>query len=97
MGELAIRHEKNKTSGRYVVDLAPGMVGEMTYQRVNLNKIAIDHTRVPPEFRGKNIASKLMVFAIEQAKKNKDKIVPECSYVQVQFARHKEWANLLAN
>ncbi len=97
MCELAIRHEKNKTSGRYVVDLAPVMIGEMTYQRVNLNKIAIDHTRVPPEFRGKNIAAKLMEFAIKQAKKNRDKIVPECSYVRVQFARHKEWANLLAS
>lgn len=96
MTDMTIRHESNKNSGRYVMDLGPGMVAEMTYQRENISKIAIDHTRVPPEFRGKNIAGKLMEYAIEQARRNKDKIVPVCSYVQVQFKRHKEWADLLA-
>ena len=96
MPEMQIRHESNKNSGRYVIDLVEGKIAEMTYQRINVGKIAIDHTRVPPEFRGQNIAGKLMEYAIEQARRNKDKIVPECSYVQVQFKRHKEWADLLA-
>ncbi len=97
MTEMVIRHENNKTSGRYVIDLGGGKIAEMTYQRVNLCKIAIDHTRVPPEFRGQGIADKLMHHAIEQARRKKDKIVPVCSYVQVQFKRHKEWADLLAD
>ena len=97
MSDLNIRHENNKTSGRYVVDLGAGQIGEMTYQRLGLNKIAIDHTRVPPEFRGQNIAAQLMEFAVQQARKNKDKIVPVCSYVAVQFKRHKEWSDLLAD
>ena len=92
---LEIRHEKNKSSGRYVIDLAPGKVAEMTYQRHNLSKISIDHTRVPPEFRGRNIAEKLMEYAISQARRNKDRIVPVCSYVQKQFARHPNWSDLL--
>ena len=96
VGELIIRHEKNKTSGRYVVDLGDGMVGEMTYQRQNPSTIVIDHTRVPQEFRGQNIAGKLMDYAIAQARRNKDKIVPVCSYVEAKFRRNKDWADVLA-
>ncbi len=96
MTEFEIRHEKNRNSGRYVIELAPGKIAEMTYQRQSLSQIIIDHTRVPPEFRGRDIAARLMEYAIGQARRNKDKIVPECSYVQKQFARHKDWADLLA-
>jgi len=91
---LPVRHEAGETSGRYLIDLAPGVVAEMTYQRTGPNTILIDHTRVPPQYRGKNIAEKLMLYAIDDARQNGAKIIPVCSYVITQFKRHPEWSNL---
>ena len=93
---LLVRHEKGETSGRYLIDLAPGIVAEMTYQRTGPNTILIDHTRVPPEYRGKNIAEKLMGHVIDDARKNGSKIIPVCSYVVAQFKRHPNWSDLLS-
>lgn len=93
---LPVRHEAGEKSGRYLIDLAPGIVAEMTYQRTGVNTILIDHTRVPAQYRGKNIAEKLMVHVIDDARKNDTKIIPVCSYVVAQFKRHPEWAELLS-
>ncbi len=93
---LSIRHETGPDSGRYVIDLAGGLVAEMTYQRTGDNTILIDHTRVPAQYRGQNIAEKLMLHAIDEARKNGGKITPVCSYVVTQFKRHPEWNDLLS-
>ena len=91
-----IRHQAGETSGRYLIDLGPDIVAEMTYQRTGDNTIMIDHTRVPPQYRGKNIAEKLMLRVIADARKNGTKITPICSYAVTQFKRHPEWADLLS-
>ncbi len=95
--EFEVRHERNKTSGRYVIDLGPKGIAKMTYSRLNVCKIAIDHTHVPKGFRNRDLAMKLLEFAIRQARRNHDKIVPVCSYVQEQFSRHEEWSDVLAD
>jgi len=97
MTKTDIIHEQNAKSGRYVIPLAANAKAQMTYRRVAPTTISIDHTVVPPEFRGKNIAEKLMLRAIEDAQASGDKIIPACSYVATQFKRHPEWAHLLAS
>jgi len=97
MNEIKVRHERNKTSGRYVADLGSGLTAKMTYSRLGVCKIAIDHTHVPEKFRGQGIAMKLLEFAIKQARINHDKIVPMCSYVQEQFELHEQWSDVLAD
>ncbi|VAW20139.1 hypothetical protein MNBD_ALPHA12-2052 [hydrothermal vent metagenome] len=92
----AIRHEKGPSSGRYVIDLDDGLVAEMTYQRIGDKNILIDHTRVPEQYRGRNIAGKLMLHVVDEARRNGTKITPVCSYAVSQFKRHKEWADLLS-
>jgi len=97
MNELTVRHQRNKTSGRYVIDLGSGHMAKMTYSRLSVCKIAIDHTHVPEQSRGQGVAMKLLEFAIKQARINHDKIVPMCAYVYEQFERHEEWADVLAD
>jgi hypothetical protein len=82
--------------GRYVVRLRDGLEAEMTYRKLGSTVIAIDHTYVPPEYRGNNIAQKLVDRGIADARSAGIKIKPECSYVVAQFRRHPEWADLLA-
>lgn len=93
--DIKIEFEEDNTRGRFFADLGEGHVAEMTFVR-NHNQMIIDHTRVPKQFEGQGIAAKLVVEGVEFARKNKRKIVAVCSYVVVQFKRHKDWADVLA-
>ena len=96
MTDTNIIHERGNNFGHYAIRLAPDAEAKMSYRRVAPSTISIDHTLVPPEFRGRKIADRLMVRAIEDARASGNKIIPACSYVAAQFKRHPEWADLLA-
>lgn len=92
----AVEREDGPARGRYLIRLPGGFEAEMTYRRIDANTIAIDHTYTPPEFRGQNIAFRMMERAIADARRDGVMIHPECSYAVIQFRRHGEWADLLA-
>jgi predicted GNAT family acetyltransferase len=94
--DYVVEREDNGKAGRYVIRLAPGVEAEMTYRHVGSDTIAIDHTFTPHEYRGRNIAQKLVFEAIASARAEGTKIVPICSYVVAQFKRHPEWEDLRA-
>jgi predicted GNAT family acetyltransferase len=93
--DYTIEREDNGGSGRYVVYLGDGYEAEMTYRRQG-DVVAIDHTGVPPEFRGSGLAQKLVERGIADARAEGTKIKPLCSYVVAQFRRHPDWADLRA-
>lgn len=94
--DFTILREDGPTSGRYVIQLAPGLEAEMTFRKADDGTITIDHTGVPPEFGGRGIAARLVNRAIADAREQGFKITPLCSYVVAQFRRHPEWADLRA-
>jgi len=94
--ELTVEREDSPGHGRYVIRLPGDLEAEMTFRKLGSDTIAIDHTYTPPEFRGRNIAAMLMERSIADARRDGVKIRPLCSYAVVQFRRHKEWADLLA-
>jgi hypothetical protein len=94
--ELTVEREDAPGHGRYVIHLPGGFEAEMTFRKLGAGVIAIDHTYTPPEFRGRNIAAKLMDRSIVDARRDNIKIRPVCSYAVAQFRRHPEWADLLA-
>jgi hypothetical protein len=97
VSEVVVEREDGGASGRYVVRLPGGHEGEMTYRKVRPGVIAIDHTGVPPAFRGQGIAEQLVLKAIADAREENFTIVPLCSYVAAQFRRHPEWSDLHAS
>ncbi len=99
MGDMAVtvEHERGERSGRYKADLAPGVEAEMTYRWVSEGVMSIDHTGVPPEFEGRGIALQLVTAAIADARAEGFTIIPRCPYVDVQFRRHPDWADLRAS
>lgn len=94
--EYIVEREDHAAKGRYVVHLPDGQEAEMTFRKISPTTIAIDHTGVPREFRMAGIALKLVEAGVADAQRDGVKIIPECSYVQAQFKRHPEWAELLA-
>jgi predicted GNAT family acetyltransferase len=94
MDAIEVKREDHGPNGRYVV-LLDGREAELTYRRQGQVLVA-DHTLVPPEFRGKGIAEQLVKRLIADAREEGNRIEPVCSYVELQFRRHPEWADLRA-
>lgn len=95
--DYTVELEERGAGGRYLVRLPDGEDAEMTFRRLGPDTIAIDHTGVPHAHRGAGIALKLVERAIADARASGTKIVPYCSYVEAQFRRHPEWADLRAS
>lgn len=89
------RHD-NGNGGEYRAAV-PGseLVGRLTWKERDGARVA-DHTLVPPEIGGRGVAAALVEALIADARAEGFKIVPQCSYVEAQFRRHPEWADLRA-
>lgn len=64
-------------------------VGELTFI-LKEEQMIINHTGVNPDLRGQGLAEKLVLEAVDYARKNKLKIIPFCSYVSVFVGKHPE-------
>ena len=53
-----------------------------------------EHTLVPPALEGRGLARELVEALVADARALSFRIVPQCSYVAAQFARHPDWADL---
>ena len=91
-----ITHHDNGASGEYRAAV-PGSdaVGRLTWKDRGGARVA-DHTLVPPEIGGRGVAAALVEALIADARAKGFKVVPQCSYVEAQFRRHPEWAELRA-
>lgn len=56
--------------------------------------VTMTHTFVPPELRGRGLAEKLVVAALEWARAERLHVVPACSYVAKFLERHPEYRDL---
>ncbi|MDR0866160.1 MAG: N-acetyltransferase [Candidatus Symbiothrix sp.] len=72
-------------------------IGEMTYIWRSGNKILINHTEVDPEYEGQGIGKKMVMQAVDFARKNDVKIIPVCPFVVALFERIPEIGDVLAD
>ena len=59
------------------------------------DKIYLTHTEVPKELEGKGLASKMVLFALEDIKKKDLTLVPLCPFVAGYIKKHPEWRELV--
>jgi predicted GNAT family acetyltransferase len=90
-----IEREEDEFGGRYVIRFAPGEDAEMTFRKTGAGAVTVDHTGVPPAYRGHGVAQLLMNRLIADAYAEGFRVVPLCSYVVAQFRRHPAWRDLL--
>tara|TARA_B100000795_G_scaffold249412_1_gene216927 strand:- start:2373 stop:2651 length:279 start_codon:yes stop_codon:yes gene_type:complete len=69
--------------------------GMMTYTWVGTDRFIIDHTEVKPEFKGKNVGNKLVMAAVEFARKMNVSIIPLCSFAKSVFDKTKDIRDVL--
>lgn len=97
MADLSITRELGPSRGRYVAKLA-GFEGEaeLTFVRLDGNRVLADHTLTPDAMRGRGIASALVERLVADARREGFRIVPQCPFVVAQFDRHADWSDVRA-
>lgn len=89
-----VRHEQ--ADSRFVIDLGDGEA-VLDYRRIDARTLDYRSTRVPEQHRGKGLAGKVVMEALEYARDQGLRVVPSCSYVAAFLERHPEYADLAAD
>ena len=84
----------DKARSRYAIETSHGTA--IADYVINGDTITFTHTHVPTALEGQGIASRLIQFALSDARDKQLKVVPQCSFVDVYIERHPEWRDLLA-
>ena len=69
-------------------------VGSISYQEQD-GKLVYDHTIVPQALGGRGVGSALVKHALNYARENDKKVVPQCSFVSSYISKHPEYQDLL--
>lgn len=91
-----ISHEVDDRGGAFAIARDGRRIAELTYVRQGESVIVINHTFVDESLRGHGIARKLLDAAVAWARSNQVRIIPECSYARVVFARDESMRDVLA-
>ena len=88
---LYIVHDEQAKRFETSVD---GHTGYISYQERD-DKLVYDHTIVPQELGGRGVGSALVKHALNYARDNNKKVVPQCSFVASYIDKHSEYQDLL--
>lgn len=92
MSDILVHRQDTATGGRYSVSL-PGIAETATLSWIQDGDIIIaEHTFSPASMRGKGAAMAMVQKLVQDARAQKHRIRPDCTYVRAQFDRHPEWA-----
>ena len=87
---------KNDLMHRYELS-QDGKVAYLAWEERGTGELVFNHTFVPPELRGRNLAAILTKFALEDARVQGRRVVPQCSYVAAYMERNREYDDLRAS
>jgi hypothetical protein len=88
--------EITRTSDKFLIRLTPKDHAYVEYH-LEGDKMYIDSTFTPEEYRGRGLAAELTEAAIGYAREKKFKIVPNCSYAKDYFEKHPEHRDMLTS
>jgi predicted GNAT family acetyltransferase len=85
----------NPAQARYEL-VADGQLAAWTeYQRAG-QVLRLTHTQVQEAYEGRGLASRLAAFALDDARRQGLRVVPQCPFMAGYIARHPEYADLAA-
>lgn len=92
MSEIVIADAPDED--RYVVDVDGTRAGFVSYQRTG-EQIALMHAEVDPPMQRQGVASKLIEFALEDARGRGLSVLPFCPFVRYYIQRHPDYLELV--
>ena len=94
--DIRISRSEQNNKGEYEAEVRGiSEKGVLTYSRMSAEAVIADHTAVPQELRGHQVGIALVERLIADARAEGFRIVPLCPFVNAQFARHPEWADVM--
>jgi predicted GNAT family acetyltransferase len=86
---------ENVEEHRFELPIADGVFAA-AYYRIDNGKVVLIHTEVPSEFSGQGYASRLAAGTFELLRETGRKAVLRCSFMVRYFAKHPEYADVVA-
>jgi predicted GNAT family acetyltransferase len=90
-----IRHLVAGDKGKFSLRDGKTVIGGLGYSRAG-DVVSLEHTVVEPAYRGRGVAKRLVAHAVEWARASGVKLRPACSFAVAEFAKHPEYADVLA-
>ena len=89
--KLTITHDEQAKRFETSID---GHTGCISYQERD-DTLVYDHTIVPHELGGRGIGSALVKHALNYAREQNKKVIPQCSFVSSYISKHPDYQDLL--
>ena len=91
---MKISNKQTGNEGVFYIDRDGQQIAEMTYT-VSEGVMIIDHTAVDESLRGQHVGNELVARAVEFARAQNMKIVPQCSFARSVFEKQKALSDVL--
>ena len=89
--DITITHDESAQRFETIID---GQTGYISYQQRN-NTLVYDHTIVPQSLGGRGVGTALVKHALDYAREQNKKVVPQCSFVSTYIKKHPDYKDLL--
>lgn len=93
---IEIKQTNSETKGFFKAAENEKQAGLMTYSWAGEDKFIINHTEVSPDFNGKGVGKKLVLAAVDFARKENKKIIPLCPFAKATFDKNEDLRDVLS-
>ncbi len=93
---MAIDVRNNEDDEQYEAWLDGELAGFAAYRR-ETGRVVFLHTEVAPEAEGKGVASTLIRAALDDVRRQAERVVPLCPFVVAYLKRHPDYVDLVAD
>lgn len=91
---MEIKQFNRDTKGFFKALEGEETAGVMTYTWAG-DKMIIDHTEADPKFKGQGVGLKMVLAAVEYARKENIKIIPLCPFAKSVFDKRDDIKDVL--
>jgi uncharacterized protein len=84
----------NPEQDRYELRVDGDVGGRLLYRR-RPGLLALNHTEIDDRFEGQGLGSRLIAFALDDARDRGLAVLPFCPFVNAYIERHREYVDLV--
>ncbi|TVP43788.1 MAG: N-acetyltransferase [Mongoliibacter sp.] len=92
---MEIKHKTDEKKGYFFIEKDGEKKAEMVYSKAGESLFIIEHTEVDDSLRGEGAGKKMVIKAVELARKEGKKIMPLCPFAKSVFDRNEEIRDVL--
>ena len=86
----------NPAQHRFELPIEDDAIAAAYYRRDENGHLVLTHTEVPSEYGGRGYASTLARGVFDLARQRGDKLVLQCPFMAAWFAKHPDYADVVA-